>query len=71
MEQRLLSNKESEEAAFAVGTMIELFNRLLSGDLNFSEAQYKQIASASEIFNKYDEAEQLELINLGLYWSVN
>jgi hypothetical protein len=71
MEQRLLSNKESAEAGFAVGVMIELFTRLIAGDINFTEEQYEKISKASEILNRYDEAEQLELINTGLYWSVN
>lgn len=69
--QRLLNNKESGDAGFAVGTMIEFYNRIASGDFYFTLEQYEQIGKASEILSKYDEEELLELINLGIYWSVN
>jgi hypothetical protein len=71
METRLLTNKESEEAGFAVGTLLTLFDRIITGEFDFSLEQYEQIGKASEILSKYDEEELLELINLGIYWSVN
>lgn len=63
---RILNEKESNEAGYAVGTMLVLVERLMNGELDFTEEQLEQIVKASETFSKFTEEEQLELIELGL-----
>ncbi|MEO2074859.1 MAG: hypothetical protein ABGX20_05630 [Bacillus sp. (in: firmicutes)] len=64
--KRHLNDEESREAGYAVGTFIEVFKRLLNGDLDFTMAQYEQIAKSAETLEKFSEEEQFALIEFAL-----
>jgi hypothetical protein len=69
--KRLLNDKESSEAGFAVGTILAMAERLLNGDVNFTEEQLQQITKANEILSGFSFEEQIELLEIGLKGSVN
>jgi predicted O-methyltransferase YrrM len=69
--KRLLNDKESSEAGWAVGIILALSERILKGEIHFTEEESEKLAKASEILNGYDFDEQIELLGLGLNWSVN
>jgi hypothetical protein len=65
-ELKRLNNTESAEAGFAVGTILAMAERLLNGDVNFTEEQLQQIMKANETLSQYEFDEQIELLTLGL-----
>jgi len=64
--KRYLDEKESENAGYAVGILIGLSERLLSGNIDFTHEEIEKLVKASEIFNEYSLEEQIELIQLGI-----
>jgi hypothetical protein len=71
MNQRLLNDKESSDAGYAVGIILAVSERILKGEVNFTDEDIEKLAKASEIMKEYSREEQLELLGLGLNWSVN
>jgi hypothetical protein len=69
--KRLLNDKESSEAGWAVGIILALSERILKGEADFTEAEFEKFAKASVILNEYSFEEQIELLGLGMNWSVN
>jgi hypothetical protein len=69
--KRLLNDKESSEAGWAVGIILALSERILKGEADFTEAEFEKFAKASVILNEYSIEEQIELLNFGLKRGVN
>jgi hypothetical protein len=69
--KRLLNDTESSEAGWAVGIILALSERILKGEIHFTEEESEKLAKASDILNEYSFEEQIELLGLGLNWSVN
>jgi hypothetical protein len=71
MNQRLLNDKESSDAGYAVGIILAVSERILKGEINFTDEDIEKLTKASEILNEYSHEEQLELLGHGLNWGVN
>ena len=59
--KRLLDEKESRKTGEAVGVLLYVAERLLAGDVAFTEEQYAKIAEANAIISDFTAEEQAEL----------
>jgi hypothetical protein len=71
MKLKRLNNTESSEAGWAVGIILTLSERILNGEIHFTEEESEKLVKASEILNEYSFEEQIELLNFGLKRGVN
>jgi hypothetical protein len=59
--KRLLNGQESHKVGEAVGVLLYVAERLITGDADFTVEQYVKIAEANEVLSDFSVKEQAEL----------